>query len=100
MGSTFKTLISFHFWKYFIIHFQNLQDFFFFENKQKVATSIWDNCYVTFHIQLGRKIWIYRQLGLEESDIRKTAEDINTLLVANQSLMDELSEEENEDGEE
>ena len=43
---------------------------------------------------------ILGSFGLEESDIRKTAEEINTLLINNQSLMSELTEEENDDGEE
>lgn len=43
---------------------------------------------------------ILGSFGLEESDIRKTAEDINTLLINNRSLMNELPEEENDDGEE
>lgn len=43
---------------------------------------------------------ILGSFGLEESDIRKTAEEINTLLINNQSLMSELAEEENDDGEE
>ena len=43
---------------------------------------------------------ILGSFGLEESDIRKTAEEINTLLINNQSLMNELPEEENDDGEE
>ena len=42
---------------------------------------------------------ILGSFGLEESDIRKTAEEINTLLINNQSLMSELTEEENDDGE-
>jgi len=43
---------------------------------------------------------ILGSFGLEESDIRKTAEEINTLLKNNRSLMNELPEEENDDGEE
>jgi hypothetical protein len=43
---------------------------------------------------------ILGSFGLEESDIRKTAEEINTMLINNQSLMSELTEEENDDGEE
>lgn len=43
---------------------------------------------------------ILGSFGLEESDIRKTAEEINILLINNQSLMNELPEEENDDGEE